>query len=508
MKTYTTPLPLQVDAYQANHFELIPPGMENFQCSQVIHRKNLYEEDRRLVSAGLSPFVHLHMTQRVTMEDIKKAEDIYSDFHAPGTPYRWPIDLFKRIVNEHDGYLPIVITGLKDGQAFYTGEPQVQIWTDVPGMGELVGWIESDLLPYLWSSTIVATRGRHIKERMIEVWRESFPEKSTEELEEMCQYTLHDFARRGAENSQITGLAHLLNWPGTDTMDAVWLGYALNDNKKFGACSIHAAAHRTVTPWIKEMMSFENMLDKNKGGIFAFVADSNEYFACVKHIAENYAKRIKDENGYLVVRPDSGDPVECIVKGLEILSKGFGFKTNAAGFKKLDNCGIIQGDGIDESILFDKIYPAMLKDKWCPSNLAVGMGQGNHRAERSMIETAYKTCLVGTKDGQYKPVMKFSNSPMKMSLPCPVGIDVNRRFGVRVCSVSINELKQHDLGSYHLYYDGRDPKNIIFNIPLFETNKRLALNTWKNLERNPGDTLCQQIRDMQIAYGKSVGINI
>ena len=64
--------------------------------------------------------------------------------------------MFVRILKDHGGRFPIVISGLPDGQAHYVGEPHVQIWTDVPGMGECVGWIESTMLPYLWTSATVA----------------------------------------------------------------------------------------------------------------------------------------------------------------------------------------------------------------------------------------------------------------------------------------------------------------------------------------------------------------
>ncbi len=62
----------------------------------------------------------------------------------------------------------------------------------------------------------------------------------------------------------------------------------------------------------------------------------------------------------------------------------------------LQNSAIIQGDGISDDMIFDKIYPAVINAGFCPSNVAFGMGEHNHRAVRSETEHAYKTCLVGT----------------------------------------------------------------------------------------------------------------
>lgn len=156
-------IPLSVDAYQAGHFLLIPKGMEDFQCSQNTFRKPLIDTEHRIISAGLRMFVEEFLRNPITKYDIEEADWMYSDFHADVRPpfsraYPWPKDLFTKVVNEHEGILPIVVTGLMDGQAHFVGEPNVQVWTNVPGMGELVGWIESSLLPYLWTMSTVATR--------------------------------------------------------------------------------------------------------------------------------------------------------------------------------------------------------------------------------------------------------------------------------------------------------------------------------------------------------------
>ena len=99
MRTFPTPEPLRVDAYQAGHFQMIPPGMENFQVAQAIYRKPLrYGEnhsDHRIISAGLTPFIKLNLEKPITTEDIQSSEWFYNDFHAKSSPpfvqpYPWP----------------------------------------------------------------------------------------------------------------------------------------------------------------------------------------------------------------------------------------------------------------------------------------------------------------------------------------------------------------------------------------------------------------------------------
>src|SRR5262249_3259698 len=194
----------------------------------------------------------------------------------------------------------------------------------------------------------------------------------------------------------ITGIAHLLNWLGTDTCDAAWAATKyLNAGKKFGACSIVAAAHRTITPWPTEIDAYRNVIEKYKNGLVSVVADSYNYHRGMEMLA-GFAEVVKLNGGCLVGRPDSGDPVQCILDGLEIFSRAFGSTLQEKGLRVLNNAAIIQGDGVSDETIFGKIYPAVIAARFCPSNVAFGMGEHNHKCVRSETEHAYKTCLVGT----------------------------------------------------------------------------------------------------------------
>jgi hypothetical protein len=344
--------------------------MENFQCSQGIFRRPLTsgpggEADLRLISAGLAPFIKLNLEQEVTAQGVAEADDFWSDFHADARapyhkPYPWPREMFRRIIDRHGGHYPIVVTGLRDGQAHYVGEPHVQVWTDEPGMGECVGWVESTLLPYLWTSSIVATRGRLRKERMMQVYRDCYQSRSEAEIHAMVSYKFHDFGRRGGAASQITGIAHLLNWLGTDTCDAAYAATKfLNAGRKFGACSIVAAAHRSITPWPAEIDAYRHLIEKYKDGLVSVVADSYNYHRGMEMLA-GFAEVVKLHGGCLVGRPDSGDPVQCILDGLEIFSRAFGVTRQERGLRILNNAAIIQGDGVSDDVIFEKIYPAVI----------------------------------------------------------------------------------------------------------------------------------------------------
>ncbi|HEY3969601.1 MAG TPA: hypothetical protein VGM05_33920 [Planctomycetaceae bacterium] len=532
MREFPCPEPIRVDAYQAAHFTLIPPGMENFECSQGIFRHSVCparngRADLRLISAGLAPFIKLNLEQAIVAGDLSAADDFWCDFHAQAAPpyrkpYPWPRDMFRRIVEQYGGRYPIVVTGLLDGQAHYVGEPHVQVWTDEPGMGECVGWIESTLLPYLWTSSTVATRGRLRKERMLDVFRRCYPSRHEDELHDMVSYKFHDFGRRGGAATQITGIAHLINWLGTDTCDAAYAASKyLNGGEKFGACSIVASAHRTVTPWPTEIEAYRNVIDKYKNGLVSIVADSYDYTRGMEMLA-GFADVVKLNGGCLIGRPDSGDPVQCILDGLEIFARAFGVTVQEQGLRVLQNAAIIQGDGIADEMIFDKIYPAVIAAGFCPSNVAFGMGDHNHKAIRSETEHAYKTCLVGTDSSaarldpargdsssasdesrDFRPVMKSSESLFKRSLPCAVALDYSRAaagdFKNRVRPARVRDLKSGETGELVVLYDGR-PRPLPARSELFTQTRERAYRSWKELIHDPGDTFSPEIRRMQEDY--------
>jgi nicotinamide phosphoribosyltransferase len=499
MRTFLTPEGLNVDAYQAGHYLMIPDGMQNFQCSQATFRHSIEPGEMRVISAGLAPYIKLELENPITKKDIEEADWFYNDFNVPAKQYPWPKHIFEKVVNEYEGILPIVVTGLFDGQAHYIGEPHVQVWTDEPGMGELVGWIESTILPYLWTMSTVATRGRIRREKMIDVFQQAYPNKSRQECADMCAYSFHDFGRRGAANAQLTGIAHLYNFLGTDTMDAAYAATVfLNNRKKFGACSIPAAAHRTITPWPTEQQAYNKMVQEFKNGFFSVVADSYNYNNGMEMLSK-YGPVVQAAGGYLVGRPDSGDPTACILSGLEILDKGFGHTITEGGRKRLKNAGIIQGDGVSDEMIFNTIYPAIMKSGWCPSNVAFGMGEHNHKALRSTLEHAYKTCLVGTADGGYRTVMKGSESRFKRSIPGPVAVYTSKKTN-RVTPVSVEQLKYGLTGDLVIQFDGRK-HNLDVRSESFEMTRNRTYKSWLELDKETAvDTFDPKIREMQKEY--------
>jgi nicotinamide phosphoribosyltransferase len=110
------------------------------------------------------------------------------------------------------------------------------------------------------------------------------------------------------------------------------------------------------------------------GAILAVVSDSYDIFnAASKLWGEDLRQRVIDSGATVVIRPDSGDPVEVNCRLVEILGEKFGYTVNAKGFKVLNNVRLIQGDGINE-LTVRSILGAFMAMGWSADNIAFGMG--------------------------------------------------------------------------------------------------------------------------------------
>jgi nicotinamide phosphoribosyltransferase len=178
------------------------------------------------------------------------------------------------------------------------------------------------------------------------------------------------------------------------------------------AFSIPAAEHSTMTSWgrDREEAAYANMLDcfDGEGALVAVVSDSYDLDAAVDKIwGGSLRAKVLGRKGTLVVRPDSGDPVETPVRTLHRLWELFGGTVNARGFKVLDgHIRLIQGDGMTvESIA--RLVDRVVASGFAIDNLAFGMGGGLlQHVNRDTLRFAMKANAMRTADGSWHDVFK------------------------------------------------------------------------------------------------------
>lgn len=110
------------------------------------------------------------------------------------------------------------------------------------------------------------------------------------------------------------------------------------------------------------------------GSLVACVSDSYDLFNACEHLwGEKLKQEIIDSGAVIVIRPDSGNPPEVVLKTAHILAEKFGTTTNSKGFRVLNNVRIIQGDGINEHSI-KEILDTLLGAGFSATNIAFGMG--------------------------------------------------------------------------------------------------------------------------------------
>jgi len=164
-----------------------------------------------------------------------------------------------------------------------------------------------------------------------------------------------------------------------------------------------------MTSWGREgeTAAYRNMLEQFPTGLVAVVSDSWDVDNAVKRI---WGRELKDmvmkREGTLVIRPDSGDPIEVVPRLLNLLGSEFDCVSNDKGYRMLPSqVRLIQGDGISRETL-QGILDAVLNAGWSTDNLAFGSGGGLlQQCNRDTLKFAFK-CSSATVDGEQRDVYK------------------------------------------------------------------------------------------------------
>jgi len=266
------------------------------------------------------------------------------------------------------GYLPIEIKALDEGTLCPIGVPMLTITNTHPDFAWLVNYLETLLSCMLWQPITSATIAHEYKKILTK-----YALETDEKNIEFVNWQGHDFSMRGmssVESAILSGMGHLTSFTGTDTIPAIYqLETSYNAEGLIGA-SVPATEHSVMCMGTKEaeIDTFRRLLKLYPEGILSVVSDTWNLW----DVLTVYLPHIKDEvlarNGKLVIRPDSGDPVDIICgihlkriisstlpkdklaprKGvIELLWDIFGGTVNEQGYKVLDpHIGAIYGDSI------------------------------------------------------------------------------------------------------------------------------------------------------------------
>ena len=390
-------LVLNTDSYKASHWLQYPPGTSGA-FSYVESRGGRYD---RTVFFGLQAILKAELAKPVTHAMIDEAAELLALHGEPFNEAGW-----RRIVDVHGGRLPVRIRAVPEGTVVPTHQALMTIENTDPECYWLPSYLET-LLLRVWYPITVATISWHVKQTI-----KAALEKTSDNAATELPFKLHDFGARGVssqESAALGGLAHLVNFQGSDTLSAVLAGRAWY-SEPMAAFSIPAAEHSTVTSWGRpnEVEAYRNMLTRfgKPGALFSVVSDSYDLFHAVRNLWGGELKQaVIDSGATLVVRPDSGDPVTVVAETLKILDETFGSTVNGKGYKVLNHVRVIQGDGVNP-VSIAAILDRIVADGFSAENLAFGMGGGLlQQLDRDTQKFALK-CSAAKVDGQWIDVSK------------------------------------------------------------------------------------------------------
>eukprot|EP00659_Diplonema_papillatum_P004499 gene4499-6969_t len=391
---------LLTDSYKIGHFKQYPPKTTTV-YSYFESRGGKYPQT---VFFGLQYMLKKHLEGvRVTQEAIDEAE-IFTKGHFP------PGDIFNRagwehILKEHGGKLPIVIKAVPEGTVVDVSNVLMTIENTDPKCYWLTNYIET-LLVQVWYPMTVATHSRACKKAILDNLRATGDPEG-------IQFKLHDFGFRGVssvETAAVGGCAHLVNFMGTDTVVGILCAQRFyKAGPTFPGFSIPASEHSTITAWGRdnEKEAMRNMLEQYPEGLVACVSDSYDIYEAVSKIyGEDLKEKIMNRKGSLVIRPDSGDPVEVTLEVFKRLGEKFGFTTNSKNYKVLDpHVRVLWGDGINYESIID-ILAQLQAAGWSGDNIAFGSGGGLlQKLHRDTQKCAFK-CSFAVVDNKKVDVYK------------------------------------------------------------------------------------------------------
>jgi nicotinamide phosphoribosyltransferase len=400
---------LNTDSYKASHHLQYPLNTE-FMSYYVESRGGKYDN---IVFFGLQMFLKEYLTKPITNDMLNEAEDILISHGLPCNHAGW-----EYIIQTHGGFLPISIEAIPEGMITHSGQVMMQIVNTDPQCFWLPGYIETMLLRAAWYGTTVATVSRACKQVIARYLVETADDLSG------LDYKLHDFGARGVssqESSAIAGLAHLVSFKTTDTLSAIIAAKRYYGASDMPAFSIPAAEHSTITSWgrDREKDAYKHILQQflQPGKAVAIVIDSYDLWQALNDLGTTFKDTVKNSGGTLIVRLDSGNPVDVVLQSLARLDHYFGSSINNKGYRVLPSyIRVIQSEGVSLNSI-ESILQHMKEHGYSAENIYFGMGSELlQRVNRDTLQFVMKASSVkvnGVWQDIYKSPVTDTNKQSK-----------------------------------------------------------------------------------------------
>jgi nicotinamide phosphoribosyltransferase len=341
------------------------------------------------------------------------------------------------------GYLPLDFYALPEGVSVPTKVPSVVVTNTDDNCYWLPNYIESVMSAILWKPSTSATTAQDYRDLFIH-----HAKRSGETDLSFVNWQGHDFSFRGMsglEDAILSGMGHLTSFNGTDTLPAI-----LAARQYYGADlsvggSVPATEHSVMCSGGQdgEFDTFKRLITETyPTGIVSVVSDTWDLWKVLTDYVPRLKETILARDGKLVIRPDSGDPVEIICgaktatwhsapmatpadKGtLRLLAETLGTNLpDGCRLPLINKAGAIYGDSITLKRA-DQILTRTIDElKLSPYNMVFGIGSYTYEyVTRDTYGHAMKATAVRN-NNQIIPIFKkpVTDDGLKTSLkgiPC------------------------------------------------------------------------------------------
>jgi len=290
----------------------------------------------------------------------------------------------------HDlGYLPIQVKAIEEGTRVPMRVPVLTIRNTHPEFYWLTNYLETILSNLLWKPMTSATIADRYRQTL-----KKWQEKTDKDNAWFLDWQGHDFSMRGMDSVDAvisSGLGHLTSFLGSDSLPAIHGARTYYNEKELVSGSVPATEHSVMCAGSKddEIGTFSRLMKTYPEGILSVVSDTWDLWkVCTEYVTE-LKEEILARNGKLVIRPDSGDPINILCgetqgfaepntpeyKGvIELLWDVFGGTINEQGYKVLDShIGAIYGDSITIERA-DEICRSLEAKGFASTNVVLGIG--------------------------------------------------------------------------------------------------------------------------------------
>lgn len=340
------------------------------------------------------------------------------------------------------GYLPIRIKSLPEGIETPPNVPHMTFINTIDGFAWLTLYLETIISSLAWKPSTSATIALQYKRNVIEWVNKTDPANLW-----LTNYMCHDFSARGLSPWDMlsSGLGHATSHSGSDTLIVIPGSRYFYNEPKNKVCinSVNASEHSVSTTKIFTVGEQQMLSDWIKifpKGILSIVADTFDLWKLITEYLPEIKEEIMGRDGKLVIRPDSGDPIDiicgcktdtsdqdgkkyraedcwesyeadgegCITKHkfgakevsdsekkgvIELLWDIFGGTVNEQGYKVLDpHIGAIYGDSINLERQLE-IYKRLADKGFASTNIVLGVGSFTYQFNtRDTLGFAAKGC--------------------------------------------------------------------------------------------------------------------